>query len=51
MDAPFLARVYSNSLFDAAEIAKIEVSKELRPDLEGKVEKIKEFYDKLKRRV
>ena len=48
MGSGYVARVFSNSLFDADGLGRIEVSQELRPDLEGKVEKIKEFYDRLK---
>ncbi len=46
----FIARAFSNSLFDADGIGLVKVSKELRPDLERKVNLIKCFYDRLKER-
>ncbi len=42
------AKVFSNSLFDADGLGRVEVSQELRPDLEKKVNLIKCFYDRLK---
>ena len=44
----FYARVFSNSLFDAEGLEKIQLSKELRPDLETRAKKITAFYEQLK---
>jgi hypothetical protein len=44
----FSARIFSNSLFDAQGLGKIQLSKELRPDLETRARKITAFYVQLK---
>jgi len=43
-----VAHVFSNSLFDAQGLEKIQLSKELRPDLETRAEEITTFYVQLK---